>query len=255
MQKIEGKSYTLALEYYKDDTFETLKYFWELPLDYDSYISRVALFALFESVKHLQGNDEIDSENNTNQNSNDAFINQFGSHKIPNNLEKLLFFFNEVDFDTFSDGFYLNEYDKKGIEIYSENPDFYNSFIEFACANGSGSSYAFWLIDDDLENCPIVVFGDEGGIFVVAENMVQLIHLLTFDTEISIYRKAYFYRDDDFEESDTHYEFVDWVAEEFGLQKIETNEQANLITEKASANYQAKLNEFLGKFDIDNNWD
>ena len=114
------------------------------------------------------------------------------------------------------------------------------------------------MIDDDLENCTIVVFGDEGGIFVVAENVVQLIHLLTFDTEISIYRNAYFYRDendDDYEESDTHYEFVDWVESNFGLQKITSNKQADVITEKASASYQAKLNDFITKIDIDNNWD
>ena len=61
--------------------------------------------------------------------------------------------------------------------------------------------------------------------------------------------------DDDYEESDTHYEFVDWVESNFGLQKITSNKQADVITEKASASYQAKLNDFLTKFDIDNNWD
>lgn len=258
MQNIADKSYMFSLEYYTDDKFTLEKYFWELPLEGDSLISRIAIYALFESVEHLLENDHEKPEANTNKNSNDEFRNQFGSYKIPDSLEKLLFFSNEVDFDTFSDGFYLDEYNKTGLKTYSDNPDFYNSFIEFAKANGSGSSYAFWLIDDDLENCPIVVFGDEGGIFVVAENVVQLIHLLTFDTEISIYRNAYFYRDendDDYEESDTHYEFVDWVENNFSIQKIETNEQADVITEKASASYQAKLNDFLTKFDIDNNWD
>lgn len=55
-------------------------------------------------------------------------------------LEKVVF---QMKFDTFSNGFYLNEYNKTGLKTYSDNPDFYNSFIEFAKANGSGSSYAF----------------------------------------------------------------------------------------------------------------
>ena len=68
--------------------------------------------------------------------------------------------------------------DKTGIKTWSEEEEFYNSFIEFAGANGSGSSYAYWLIDKDLNNCPIVVFGDEGGVHIVAENILQLLYLI-----------------------------------------------------------------------------
>ncbi len=258
LQNPIDKNLIFIIEYFTDDTFSEINFWWEIPFDEDSNLNRIATYTFFEIIDHLLNKKEVNPMDFINKKSNLEFRKQFGKNKLPLTLEKLLNFSNEVDFDTFSDGFYLDEYNKTGLKTYSEQPDFYNTFIEFACANGSGSSYAFWLIDTDLENCPIVVFGDEGGIFVVAENIVQLIHLLTFDQEISIYKNAYFYRDEndeDYEESDTHFEFVDWVEKEFGLSKIENNQQVDVITENASSIYQAKLDAFLTKFGIDNNWD
>lgn len=252
------KSYLLIIEFFKDDTLSKINFWWEIPFeDDDDILNRIAKYTFMEIINHLQDENEVNPTDFINKKSNLEFRKQFGKHTLPITLEKLIYFSNEVDFDTFSDSFFLNEYDKTGLKTYSDHPDFYNSFIEFARANGSGSSYAFWLIDEDLEKCPIVVFGDEGGIFVVAENLIQLIHLLTFDTEISIYKNAYFYRDEDdedYEESDTHFEFVDWVEKEFGLSKIENIQQADAITKNASSIYQIKLDAFLTTFGIDNNW-
>ena len=181
------------------------------------------------------------------------FSAQFGSNGIPEDLKKLYDFEGEFGYENFSESFCLNVIDKTGIKTWSENPEFIGSFIEFAVANGSGSSYGYWLSSTDTEKCPIVVFGDEGGIYIVAENTRQFIHLLTFDTEISVYEKAYFYRDDDdYEPSDYKDEFVEWVQENFNLEGLKTNEQTDEIINKAKEKYQESLDDFLGKYGIEN---
>lgn len=181
------------------------------------------------------------------------FSAQFGNHGVPEDLKKLYDFEGEFGYGNFSESFCLNIIDKTGIKTWSENPEFVNSFVEFAIANGSGSSYGYWLCSDDIEKCPIVVFGDEGGIYIVAENTSQFIQLLTFDTEISVYEQAYFYRDeDDYEPSDYKDEFVEWTKENFNLKALETNEQTDEIINNAKEKYQQLLDVFLGKHGIEN---
>ena len=109
------------------------------------------------------------------------------------------------------------------------------------------------LIDEDLNNCPIVVFGDEGGVHIVAENTKKLIQLLTLDTEISVdFDKAYFYQDEEYyEESENKEEFKDWVKNQFNLEAIESNEDTDEIVEEAQRKYKQKFNDFLVKFGIE----
>ncbi|WP_239455779.1 hypothetical protein [Flavobacterium ginsenosidimutans] len=184
----------------------------------------------------------------------EEFAIQFGNYKLPEDLVKLYEFEQEYGVETYSEcfGLTIND-DKTGIKTWSEEEEFYNSFIEFAGANGSGSSYAYWLIDKDLNNCPIVVFGDEGGVHVVAENTRKLIQLLTLDTEISVdFDYAYFYKDEEYyEESENKEEFQEWAKEQFGFNAIESNEEADEIVEQAKRKYKQKFNDFLVKFDIE----
>ncbi len=198
--------------------------------------------------------DETEYADYNNRFSLEEFAVQFGNYKMPKDLIKLYGFEQEYGVESYSECFGLTiTEDKTGIKTWSEEEEFYNSFIEFAGANGSGSSYAYWLIDKDLNNCPIVVFGDEGGVHIVAENTQKLIQLLTFDTEISVdFDKAYFYQDEEYyEESENKEEFRNWVKEEFGLDAVESNEEADEIVAQAQKIYKKKFNEFLLKFDIE----
>jgi hypothetical protein len=178
---------------------------------------------------------------------------QFGTNKVPKHLKLLFDFENENGSESFSECFYLKAIDKSGLKSWSEDEVFLNAFIEFATANGSGSSYAYWLTDSDIEKCPIVVFGDEGGIHVVAGSTEELIHLLTYDTEISAsHDGATFYKDEDYyEESENKTEFADWVKANFKLNPIETDEDSEIIISKAQDKYQTKLNSFLESFGIE----
>jgi hypothetical protein len=129
---------------------------------------------------------------------------------------------DRLGFEAYSDGFGLLDYgDNSGLEGgWSKKPEFLNGLISFAQANGSGSGYALWRVDDraDLATLPVVVFGDEGGQHVVARDLRELFQIIGYDCEISVdWDEAYYYRGSDYEPRDEHPAYVAWLAEHFGL--------------------------------------
>ncbi|ARF54958.1 hypothetical protein [Streptomyces gilvosporeus] len=120
-----------------------------------------------------------------------------------------------------------------GIDTWSKDPQFLHAFLAFATANHSGSIYALWRLDGhtddgtDLATLPVVVFGDEGGVHVVARSLRELFQLLTCDARMwATDECAYFYADEidevdeDHEPSRRHPEYVDWLKREFGLDPV-----------------------------------
>src|SRR6478735_7263510 len=107
----------------------------------------------------------------------------FAPHPVPGLLAKLYEFQSEHD-DFFSDGFELIVEDKSALHSWSEAPEFLDALFPFAQANGSGSTYALWLREGgSLDDAPVVIFGDEGGVHLVAENLATLLRLLGYDQE------------------------------------------------------------------------
>lgn len=256
----DTKEITLVLEYLDEDG--NPKYQWandETAPGIEFYcVKRAAIKAfemlMAESSDTDNSGDDSEYAEYDNSFSLEEFAAQFGNYVLPPDLVKLYEFDQEYGSETYSEcfGLIIIE-DKTGIKTWSEKEEFYTSFIEFAGANGSGSSYAYWLIDKDLNNCPIVVFGDEGGIHVVAENTRKLIHLLTFDTEISVdFDEAYFYKDEEYyEENENKEAFEEWAKKEFDLDPIVSNEETEEIVNEAKEKYKKRLNDFLTKFDIE----
>src|SRR5689334_19351679 len=82
-------------------------------------------------------------------------------------LNLLKGFQDRVGFEDYAEGFGLTDYnDTSGLRAgWSKDPGFLARLVPFAQANGTGSFYALWRLDDraDLAGLPIVVFGDEGG--------------------------------------------------------------------------------------------
>ncbi|WP_300978390.1 hypothetical protein [Flavobacterium sp.] len=195
--------------------------------------------------------DELDDENGL---SLQKFKAQFGKHTVPADLLQLYDFGKKHGHYNYSENFYLGNFDKRGLKTYSKNGTFINAFIEFAGANGTGSSYGFWVLNEDLNECPVVIFGDEGGIQVIAGNFRQLLQLLSFDHEPSVsYDEVSFYfdeEDEDYEHSESHEEYVLWLQLNFGLQPITTDEETELIIEKAQQKYQKQLNEFIAQYEF-----
>lgn len=155
-----------------------------------------------------------------------AFKENWGLFEIPSELEKLIYFQNNISgFENYSQGFGVLIDNKTGLKSWSENPAFLKKLMPFAQANGCGSFYAIW--DDGtakpISQMPIILFGDEGGIHVVAEHILQLMHLLTYDTEISANTdEAYFENKgpDDYEESEDLGKYLEWLKDDYGLDQI-----------------------------------
>lgn len=200
-------------------------------------------------IEEMRILDITDGYLNTNQ-SYYAYQKHIGK-PIPRILEGLFICDKLYGMEGYSESFGLVRYKKSGISSWSSDPTFLNSFTLFARANGTGSMYAFWNIDPDLEKCPIVVFGDEGGVYLVCETLTEFIHLLSFDNEISVsWEDAYFYHNEEYyEETYSHPEFLEWIKEEYSLDKI-TEEGVETIIEGVRQKYGNAFNEFLLKYGV-----
>ena len=181
----------------------------------------------------------------------EELVSYFQGLIIPKRLLELLKFDNEVAVNNyFSDGFEFSiDKEKIGLKTYSDNVTFLNSIYEFANADGTGSSYGFWLKDNnsDLEQAPIVVFGSEGGYHVVASNLDELLQILTFDCEPMIdWDYISYYKDpDDFETSSKSKEYREWLRNDCALSAIDN---ADEIVEKAQIAHKDSFNAWVNKF-------
>ena len=97
---------------------------------------------------------------------------------------------------------------------------------------------------------PVVVFGDEGGVHVVAEHRRDLLRILTYDAEpiidfdeVSFYKdEVSFYKEDEHEAQEAAGEYVQWLNAQFGLDPVDDPDP--LVT-AAQEKYQAKLDAWL----------
>lgn len=163
---------------------------------------------------------------------------------------------NQSAFECYSQGFGIATDYRDGLESWSNDPQFLDKLFPFAQANGSGSFYAFWDSGEgylSMHLMPIVVFGDEGGQWVVAESFDELLQLLSYDTEITVSPDdVYFYKDEDDDENEDAQIFREWLGQYFKhLPIITSNEQADMIIKNAQQKYQAKFNDWLSSFDIE----
>lgn len=182
----------------------------------------------------------------------EQFMQHLGLTELPAELEKLIRFQQEISgFESYSQGFGVLIDDKLGLKSWSENKDFLNRLLPFAQANGSGSFYTFWLdgTDKSLGEMPIVVFGDEGGVHVVAENLRQLLGLLTFDAEIYVdHDSVYFYKDaDDYEASEDLPAFLEWLQKDYQISQLNEAETEKVI-ENAQEKYKSAFDAWFAQY-------
>lgn len=175
----------------------------------------------------------------SNQELKNKFKKSFNNLEVPETLDKLIEFSKtESPKEFFSNGFEFRlDEDKYGWKTYSEEPEFYNNLHEFANADGSGSSYAFWINNNqtNLEETPIVVSGSEGGIHIVAENIKELLIILAADCFAFIcWEEVHYSKDKDYITTN-HKKYVNWLNKEFKDINIVN---PNKIVEKAQNKYQ-----------------
>ncbi len=115
----------------------------------------------------------------------------FGAYEIPQTLQKLIDFEEKANGIAYSESFYLgvSKDHFKWYFDFESDEDFekYEKSIKiFADADATGGVYAFWIQEGkkDLEQAPIVCYGSEGDVRIVAKNLKELLRLLSFDIEI-----------------------------------------------------------------------
>jgi len=181
------------------------------------------------------------------------FKQNLGLNEIPVELEKLIYFQNNISsFENYVQGFGVLIDDKSGLRSWSEDENFLNPLIPFAQANGSGSFYAIWNdgTNKALNQMPIVVFGDEGGVHVVAENVLELLHLLTYDTEIWVdFDQTYFFKNEkSYKESDDLAEYLKWMKGDYNFDQIEApNELIKTAQEKHKENFDKWFGQYFNE--------
>jgi hypothetical protein len=172
-----------------------------------------------------------------------TFEENFGREDVPNALIKLYTYqLDSSGFEQYANGFGIMIDDKGGLKSWSEDETFLNRLYPFAQANGSGSFYCIW--DDGsgrkLREMPIIVFGDEGGIHVIAENCEELLKILSFDVEVSVdHDSAYYYKSDEYySESDDRTAFLAYIKADYNIEPIT---DAQPIIDKAQALHKEKF--------------
>ncbi|MDJ1497473.1 hypothetical protein QNI19_31330 [Cytophagaceae bacterium DM2B3-1] len=181
------------------------------------------------------------------------FQKNFGTLPVPDTLVQLLTFQDTIPEGAFyAEGFQLCLLQNEGIRSYSEDEEFLCSLIEFAQADWTGSTYALWINEStkSLEEMPIVVFGSEGGYHVVAQNLVELVRLLTLDTEPLVdWEKVSYYKDEsDCISSSFAHEYQEWVLSTFQLNPIETTDEADDSIKQAQGLYQDAFHNWINKY-------
>jgi hypothetical protein len=158
------------------------------------------------------------------------FAKNFPNAAVPDSLSRLLDFQNDTSGPEFyASGFELIVNEPPGmLETYSSDPNFLNALFIFAQANGSGSNYAVWRTDAsvdsgaDLSAVPIIFFGDEGGVEVIAENIAGLLQLLSVDAEPFISGQGmYMQRQDGDRISAASAQYKTWLKINFDLDAID----------------------------------
>lgn len=166
----------------------------------------------------------------------------FMGYPVPTILVDLLAFEADNAIENYySESFELIVDDKYELRTLSQEPAFLDQLFPFAQADNNGSFYAIWLDKgQDLNTAPIVVFGNDGSYYVVAQNLLSLVRLLSLDVEPMVDDDGvYYYKDEENYEPSLHSrKFKKWLREYYFLSPISTNFAAAQLVEEAQDLYQ-----------------
>ena len=191
-----------------------------------------------------------------------AFADLFRGRPVPQELSRLLDFQNDLGAE-YTESLFLTLRETNGLTAgWSKDPAFLARLTAFGVATGSGSFYALWNPEDGSTPAqwPVIVFGDEGGEWVIAGDVRELLQLAALDVEpMVMHDSAYFYIDEDEEdededdgdgEADDGYiegiaAYRDWLKATFDLEAVEDPEP---VVEAAQARWQAAFDAWKQPF-------
>ena len=135
------------------------------------------------------------------------------------------------------------------LKTYSDDEGFLSSLIEFASADRTGSTYALWLRNGntDLNNAPVIIFGSEGGYHVVAENVRQLLQLLTYDTEpLASWDRVFYYKNEqDHQPSEYIDQYRQWAFDQYQITVLADPKPG---IQQAQEKYQDEFREWMQQY-------
>ncbi|HEY0251767.1 MAG TPA: hypothetical protein VGC41_09580 [Kofleriaceae bacterium] len=175
------------------------------------------------------------------------YAKNFAPFAVPKTLAKLVAFQNDVGAETFAQGFMLDVDDKGLVKIWSRAKPFLSALFPIAAATGTGTWYFAWNPGKakSIDAMPIVVFGDEGGEHVVAQNLNELLQLVAVDAEPMVdHDEVSYFKNKDEGSSDDIDAYRKWLKTELGLGV--GNPKA--IMKKAQAQYQAAFQAWVKSF-------
>ena len=182
---------------------------------------------------------------------------------IRNEYDALKEFNEKYGGESYSEGFFLTADEDDfwdswlGDELPKEKKkDFSKSVKIFAGADGTGGHYAFWFNDKnyDENTAPVVFFGSEGEVNLIASSIRDLIKILSLGVEISngSFSRSCWDEYDDSEEIcfDAFLErypnfltFRKWMKDTLEIEPVEwrkegENKKINVVMASAKEKYQ-----------------
>lgn len=187
------------------------------------------------------------------------YAKNFGKHGLPAVLAKLVVFQNDVGGEFYAEGFCLQVDDKslfkgfcapngKPVASKANEKKFLEALLPIGAATGTGSVYASWNDGKakKVEDMPIVVFGDEGGVHLVAENLEGLLAIVAGDVEPMVgWDRVSYYKLPDHEARPEIGAYRTWLAENVG---IKTVPKPDAIVKKAEKRYGAAFKKWMKSF-------
>ena len=147
----------------------------------------------------------------------------------------------------YSQEFHLYQCDKTALKTFSDDAEFLHHLLPFANANGTGSIYCFWDegVGKKLDEMPVVVLGDEGGLHIVTENILKLMQILTLDSEIGVDWDGASYYTDCQGGSEHNQSYRAFIKAQFGLDPAE---DPGLLIQTAQEKYKTSFDQWCSKF-------
>lgn len=198
----------------------------------------------------------------------EKFEKLYAPNKVPNTLKELIKIEEKLGDESYVTSFYLEPQNKKDFfyctfncedeEANEETDDkIVKYLLPLAHIDGTGGVAALWLNNGentDLENAPIIAFGSEGSIKVVAKNLKDFIFMLSFGVEAL---DGEFYESTSYSES--HYrkqnfmEYRKWLKDVMNIEplkdwKVSMPKEIYELQEEASMLYELSFFEFLQKY-------
>jgi len=186
-------------------------------------------------------------------------------HKVPNTLKELIKIEEKLGADSYVISFYLDpesreeffegtfSYDNKAL-----NSKVAKHFLPLAHIDGTGANAALWLTDEnitDLENAPIVEFGSEGQIDIVAKNLKDFIYMLSFGIEpMDGGYSQYLSINEEYYRRENFMAYRKWLKDVMNIEPVKdlevwgTPKKIEKMQEEAQTLYRDRLFQWLYRF-------